>query len=239
MINTLALSFALLSAVQGLAMEHKQDRVEAEVSKTASLDYLIAMPKGYDPDGDPAPLLLFLHGAGERGDDLDKIKLHGPPKMIENGHDFPAIVVSPQCPVGTWWTDHVELLSALLDKLEEQHNIDKDRVYVTGLSMGGYGTFALAAHQPERFAAAVPICGGGSWLEARKLTRLPAWVFHGDADTVIPADESRHMVKYMNARAGEHAKLTIYPGVGHNSWDKAYSDKAMWAWLFEQERRRQ
>lgn len=215
-------------------MEHKQDRVEIEVKETKSLDYLISVPKSYEAQGDAVPLLLFLHGAGERGKDLDKVKMHGPPKMVEQGRDFGAIVVSPQCPAGSWWTDHTVVLIALLDKIEREYNVDKTRIYVTGLSMGGFGTFALAAAQPERFAAAVPICGGGSFGQAKELTKLPMWVFHGDADRVIPVDESTRMVKYMNEAGGKNAKLTIYQGVGHNSWDKAYADEKMWDWLFKQ-----
>jgi len=237
MYKLIALSFALLISFQGYAMTHQEDRIEVEIDKEArSLDYLIALPKVYEKDGDAVPLVLFLHGAGERADNLNQVKKHGPPKMIEKGHDLPAIVVSPQCPAGTWWTAHTGILSALLDKIEREHNVDKDRIYVTGLSMGGYGTFALAAKEPERFAAAVPICGGGTPKQAKALTKLPMWVFHGDADKVIPVDESKRMVKAINQHDGENAKLTIYEGVGHNSWDRAYGDKAMWKWLFEQKR---
>lgn len=217
-------------------MPHQEDRIETKGDKAKALDYLIALPDGYKEDGDAVPVILFLHGAGERGKDLDKVKMHGPPKMIEKGHDFGAIVVSPQCPANTWWTAHTEVLAALLDKIERTHNVDKKRIYVTGLSMGGYGTFALTAHQPERFAAAVPICGGGTPKQAKQLTKMPMWVFHGDADRVIPAEESTRMVKQMNQADGENAKLTVYKGVGHNSWDKAYADEAMWKWLFEQRR---
>lgn len=236
MLKVLALSLALLLPLQGLAMPHQEDRIETEGEKGKSLDYLIAVPDAHDKEGDAVPVLLFLHGAGERGNDLSKLKKHGPPKMVENGHDFGAIVVSPQCPKGTWWTAHTDVLVALLDKIEREYNVDKKRIYLTGLSMGGYGTFALAAKQPERFAAAVPICGGGKDEQAKRLTKLPMWVFHGDADRVIPVKESTRMVELMNKADGKNAKLTIYKGVGHNSWDKAYGDDAMWKWLFEQKR---
>lgn len=236
MLKTLTLSIALFLSFQTVAMPHQEDRVEVEIKKTKSLDYLIALPEGYQKDGEPVPLLLFLHGAGERGKNLDLVKKHGPPKMIEKGHDFGAVVVSPQCPKDTWWTEHTDVLLGLIDKIEKEHNVDKDRIYVTGLSMGGYGTFALAAEAPQRFAAAVPICGGGTRMQAWKLTTLPMWVFHGDADKVIPVEESTRMVSIINQREGKNAKLTIYEGVGHNSWDRAYGDKAMWKWLFEQKR---
>ncbi|MBX2852606.1 MAG: prolyl oligopeptidase family serine peptidase [Phycisphaeraceae bacterium] len=230
----LALSFALLVSFQGLAMTQQEDRVEAE--KTLALDYLIALPEGYDKEGDAVPLMLFLHGAGERGRDLGKVKKHGPPKMIEQGHDFGAIVVSPQCPKDSWWTYEIDALIALIDKIEHAYNVDEKRIYVTGLSMGGYGTFALCARQPERFAAAVPVCGGGELFATWRLTKLPMWVFHGENDRVVPVEESRRMVEIMNRQGGKQAKLTTYPGVGHNSWDKAYSDNTMWRWLLEQKR---
>lgn len=236
MIKTLTLAFALLVPLHCLAVEHKADKIEVEVKETRSLDYLIALPEGYKAEGDAVPLILFLHGAGERGDDLNKVKMHGPPKMVEKGRDFGAIVVSPQCPAGSWWSDETDMLIALLDKIEKDYNVDKNRIYVTGLSMGGYGTFALCAKQPERFAAAVPICGGGLLFDARRLSKLPMWVFHGEADNVVPVEESQRMVKYANERGGKLAKLTTYPGVGHNSWDKAYGDEAMWEWLFAQMR---
>jgi len=234
MLSHYFLSFALLFSSLGMAMNQTEDRIDVEVKRTDTLKYLIAVPDDYKKDGDAVPLILFLHGAGERGDDLKKVKLHGPPKMVEKGHDFGAIVVSPQCPAGSWWTDETDMLIALLDKIEKEYNVDKDRIYVTGLSMGGYGTFALAARQPDRFAAAVPVCGGGMLFDARRLSRLPMWVFHGEDDRVVPVEESRRMVKYANERGGENAKLTLYPGVGHNSWDRTYGDEKMWEWLFEQ-----
>lgn len=234
MTKTLALSFALLFAFQGQAMTNQKDRLEVEQKQ--ALDYLIALPDGYDAEGDAVPVLLFLHGAGERGKDLDKVKMHGPPKMIESGHAFEAIVVSPQCPADSWWSYETDALIALLDKIERAYNVDPKRIYLTGLSMGGYGTFALAARQPERFAAAVPICGGGERYAAWRLNKLPMWVFHGEDDKVVPVEESKRLVEIIKQDGGEKVKMTLYPGVGHNSWDKAYADKAMWKWLFEQRR---
>lgn len=234
MLQILVLSLALSFAFQGFAIEHQEDRVE--VDKTLALDYLIALPKEYDAEREAVPLLLFLHGAGERGKDLDKVKMHGPPKIVEAGRDFGAIVVSPQCPKDSWWTYETDALIALLDKVERDYNVDQKRIYITGLSMGGYGTFALAARQPERFAAVVPICGGGVYFDARRLAQMPTWAFHGEADRVVPVEESKRMIEIMNQQGGKQAKLTAYPGVGHNSWDKAYSDQAMWTWLFEQRR---
>lgn len=218
-------------------MNHTADRIEVEVTSPQGLDYLIHLPIGYEPDGDAVPLILFLHGAGERGDDVADVARHGPPRMVEEGHHFGAVVVSPQCPADQWWPMKTELLLAVLDKVTQRYNIDEDRVYLTGLSMGGYGTFALAAREPERFAACVPVCGGGTYFEARQLVAMPMWVFHGEDDQVVPVSESTRMVDIMNGTRGENARLTVYPGVGHDSWTRAYAEKQMWDWLFQQRRK--
>ncbi len=143
------------------------------------MKYLLQLPNDYDQQ-ESLPVLLFLHGAGERGDNLDLVKKHGPPKLIEAGQEFPFIVVSPQCPEGRWWEPFE--LAALLDEIVEKYKVDQDRIYVTGLSMGGFGTWSLAAYQPKRFAAIVPICGGGEPFTTRLFAKVPAWVFHGAKD---------------------------------------------------------
>ncbi|MFI4860477.1 MAG: prolyl oligopeptidase family serine peptidase [Phycisphaerales bacterium JB063] len=224
------------AAAQDDAPAQTPERIE--VTEEHTLEYLLSIPEAHDADGDPVPVILFLHGAGERGDDLNRVKAWGPPRMIEEGHQFSAIVVSPQCPAGTWWTDHLRTLEALLDHIEATYNVDTRRIYVTGLSMGGYGTFALGARNPERYAALVPICGGGVYFDAMRLSAMPMRVFHGEDDNVVPLEESQRMVRLANSRNGEHAQLTTYPGVGHDSWRQAYADDAMWAWMFEQKRER-
>ena len=154
----------------------KQQAQKLDRTVHVALDYLLYLPKEYSPQ-ESWPVLLFLHGAGERGNDLDRVKVHGPPKLIAAGKDFPMIVVSPQCPSGQWWRPNE--LSTLLDEIVEKYSVDQDRIYVTGLSMGGYGTWALAAYSPERFAALVPICGGGEAFATRRFAHVPVWVFHG------------------------------------------------------------
>ncbi len=140
------------------------------------LNYLLYLPKGYDADAKKEwPLILFLHGAGESGDDLAKVKKNGPPKVVAH-QDLPFVIVSPQSPRMGW---NVDALNGLLDDVIAHHHIDKERVYLTGLSMGGYGTWALAAAHPEKFAAIAPICGGGDPKAASKIKHLPIWVFHG------------------------------------------------------------
>lgn len=215
------------------------ERIEKKVEVTYELDYLIALPKGYDADEEKAwPVVLFLHGAGERGDDLSKVRKWGPPAMIDKGHEFEAIVISPQCPADSWWEAETKALFLLLDQVESRYRVDQDRIYVTGLSMGGYATWAMAGQAPDRFAAAVPICGGGTRWQGRRVGRakLPIWIFHGEADNVVPTDETHQMLKHLKAAGHDEAKVTIYPGVGHNSWSATYGDEAMWTWLFEQRR---
>jgi predicted peptidase len=197
-----------------------------------TMKYLLYLPKDYDQK-DSWPLMLFLHGAGERGDNLDLVKKHGPPKLIEAGKDFPFIVVSPQCPQGRWW-EPVEL-AALLDEIVEKQKVDKDRIWVTGLSMGGFGTWSLAAHQPHRFAALVPICGGGEPITAKLFAYAPAWVFHGGKDTTVPLERSKRMVEAVKASGGS-VKLTVYPDAGHDSWTETYNNPQLYEWLLQQKR---
>src|SRR5262245_60183544 len=168
---TLAAVLALGAAAAARAADTPAQKEKR--SEKAMLNYLLFLPAGYEKSDKPFPLILFLHGAGETGNDLAKVKKHGPPKVVEKKKDFPFIVVSPQAPQRGWRTDQ---LLALLDEVEGQYRVDKDRVYLTGLSMGGYGTWRLAAAAPERFAALAPICGGGDPGSAEKLKGLPIWV---------------------------------------------------------------
>jgi predicted peptidase len=205
---------------------------EADRSGKVQLKYLLHLPKDYDQK-ESWPLLLFLHGIGERGDNLDRVKSHGPPKLIEAGKDFPFIVVSPQCPGDRWWKP--EDLSALLDEIVGKYKVDKDRIYVTGLSMGGFGTWSLAAFSPDRFAALVPICGGGDPDTASKLAHVPIWVFHGAKDSVVPVKRSEEMVTALK-KADGNVKFTVYPEAGHDSWTEAYNSPELYDWLLQQKR---
>ena len=202
-----------------------------QITKAVDLDYLLFLPQGYGRDLEKMwPLILFLHGAGERGDRLELVKKHGPPNLVEQQADFPFIVVSPQCPAGLWWPEKLDDLGALLDEVEARYAVDSRRIYLTGLSMGGYGTWSLAQDQPERFAAIVPICGGGSRALARRLKDLPVWVFHGAKDKTVPLEESEKMVAAIK-RAGGSPRLTIYPDAGHDSWTETYDNPELYEWL--------
>ena len=172
-----------ISAVAQAGTQQPQT-FEKQVVKTLTLKYLLYLPKEYGKEADKKwPVMIFLHGSGERGSDLEKVKAHGPPKLIAAGKDFPFVVVSPQAPLnGKGWD--VETLNGMLDEVMQKYHVDKTRVYLTGLSMGGGGTWSWATSNPERFAAIAPICGFGSPLSTRRLKNVPAWVFHGEKDPV-------------------------------------------------------
>jgi predicted peptidase len=210
----------------------QQKPAELDRAIKVTMKYLIYLPKDYDQK-ESRPLMLFLHGAGERGNNLDLVKTHGPPKLIGAGKQFPFIVVSPQCPNGRWWQS-VEL-ATLLDEIVEKYKVDQDRIYVTGLSMGGFGTWSLAAYQPNRFAAIVPICGGGEVYWADTLAHIPAWVFHGAKDPVVPPERSKKMVEALKKNGGD-PKFAIYPEAGHDSWTEAYNTPELYEWLLQQKR---
>ncbi|MDN5201135.1 prolyl oligopeptidase family serine peptidase [Fulvivirgaceae bacterium BMA10] len=198
------------------------------------VDYFLFLPEGYDQDSEKKwPLMLFLHGAGERGDDLNLVKFHGPPKIVENQKDFPFILVSPQCKAGTRW--YANALSDLLDEVIKKNNVDTDRIYVTGLSMGGYGTWNLATTYPDRFAAIAPICGGGNPKLAKKIKDLPIWVFHGAKDRIVPMSASEEMVKALKEHDSD-VQFTIYPEAGHDSWTETYNNPKLYEWFLQHKR---
>jgi predicted peptidase len=215
-------------------------------TQSLELNYLLFLPAGYSDN--PAkrwPLMLFLHGAGERGNDVWKVATHGPPKNVTNDASFPFILVSPQCPEGSVWT--TEPLLALLDEITQKYAVDARRVYVTGLSMGGYGCWDLVLVYPERFAAAAPICGGGEFIKvllasrekATALKTLGIWAFHGEKDLVVPVEESRRMVDAVKKAGVTDVKLTIYPETQHDSWTETYKNPQLYRWLLEHQRNAQ
>lgn len=201
---------------------------QRNVTTSFSGSYLIYVPEDYGDEERTWPLMLFLHGGGERGADLELVKKHGPPKRIEAGESFPFIIVSPQAPENGWW-DSAYLL-ALLDEIMDTYDVDPNRVYLTGLSMGGYGAWDLATRAPERFAAIAPICGGGFRWMACKMKDIPVWAFHGAQDTVVPIEESEKMVDAINA-CGGNATLTVYPDTGHDAWTETYDNPELYDWF--------
>ena len=217
--------------------QHPQS-LEKEITTIARASYLLYVPEEYAASQDKWPLILFLHGAGERGDNLDKVTIHGPPKLAaKEGKTFPFIIASPQCPGETWWTDvfQIESLNALLDDLVARYRIDEDRIYLTGLSMGGFGTWGLATSYPGRFAAIAPVCGAGNRWSARRIAHIPAWVFHGAKDNVVPVEKSEEMVAALK-KAGADVKFTVYPDAGHDSWTKTYENPELYEWFLKHTR---
>jgi len=197
-------------------------------------DYYVHLPAGYEKD--PArkwPLILFLHGSGERGYDIKSVQDTGLPHDLDRKPDFPFIVIAPQCSPGEWWSP-LEL-NDLLDRVETSYRVDADRVYLTGLSMGGFGSWLLATEYPHRFAAVVPICGGGDPDDVQCIKDLPIWVFHGAKDEAVPVQRSMEMVEALK-KIGGNVKFTVYPEAHHDSWTQAYATPELYDWLLQQRR---
>jgi predicted esterase len=192
--------------------------------------YLSFLPKDYQDGAAAYPLILFLHGSGERGLDVEEVRKHGPHKYLL-AHDNPFIIIEPQCDPGQWW--HACAVDDLLDEVCAKFRVDRERIYLTGLSMGGFGTWATAGESPERFAAAVPICGRGDPREAARMKDLPIWAFHGAKDPTVPVKNSIDMVDALSALGGR-VKLTIYPEAQHDSWTEAYNTPELYQWLLRQ-----
>jgi predicted peptidase len=192
-------------------------------------DFLLFKPTGYT-DGKKFPLIIFLHGSGERGSDIKLVGKHGIPKIAPKKAGFQFIGVSPQClrtSKGGWVTED---LDALLEYVKKKYSIDDKRIYLTGLSMGGFGTWKWAAKKPHLFAAVAPICGGGNPADAAKYGQLPIWNFHGDADKAVNIKKSEVMVEAVRKAKG-NIKYTVYPGVGHDSWTRTYKNPELYNWF--------
>ncbi len=199
----------------------------SQKTKSHTAGYLLFLPRNYTPQSKPWPLLIFLHGSGERGDNLELVKRHGPPKIVATKPDFPFVVVSPQCPKDKRFDPG--LLLALLDDLHAKHNIDSKRIYVTGLSMGGSGTWAVANVAPDRFAAIVPICGTAP-IDQKRFLRLPTWVTVGGRDKTSLVKSLQKTVSELRGK-GAPIRFTLYPRLGHNCWDATYGDPKLYSWL--------
>jgi predicted peptidase len=220
--------------------------------KDIALPYRLLVPRNYDPRR-AYPLVIFLHGAGERGGDNAKPLIAGVgPWARELSRQRPSFVVVPQCPEGNQWVDTPWALGSyavdkvtiskplaavvqIAEALRREFHIDGRRVFVTGLSMGGFGTWDLLMRYPQVFAAGMPVCGAGDPTHAARLQRVPVWAFHGSADPVVPVEGTRAMVRALRA-AGAKVRYTEYAGGAHNVWDKAYGNQAALLWLLGQRR---
>lgn len=238
-----SIAIALCAVTIGSAMD--QDLVSGKPSAGQQVEqlpgdtdlplpYLIYLPKDYDADADKNwPLVLFLHGRGESNGPLNLVAKWGPPKFAARGDDLPFILISPQCPRSGFWSDETRQtqLDQLLDHVTQQYRVDTNRTYLTGLSMGGYGSWTLAANHPTRFAAVAPICGGGDPKDAAKLVDIPMWVFHGDQDKAVPLSKSVEMVEAIRNAGGKKIRFTTLEHVGHNSWSSAYALPELFDWM--------
>ncbi len=201
--------------------------------KFRNMRYLISLPADYQSDTtNKWPLLIFLHGSREAGSDLSKVAENGPPKLIREGKKLPFIVVSPQLNFGQFWDP--ELIYILIKKISHTYKVDENRIYLTGLSMGGFGTWFTAMRYPRLFAAIVPVCGGGNPKQAWKIRHLPVWIFHGAKDPTVSLSHSANMaaalLQYKNAA------FTIYPEAGHDSWTETYNNDSVYTWLLSHKR---
>lgn len=202
------------------------------VLRKRGYNYLLYLPHGYE-EKDHWPLILFLHGAGERGDDLHMVASHGIARVVEEKEEFPFVTVSPQCPAERGWD--TEKLRDLLMEILESPKIDLSRIYLTGLSMGGYGAWAMAISYPEIFAALAPVCGGGDSELVYRIKDLPVWVFHGAKDRVVPLRESQIMVDALR-RYSSNMRFTVYADAGHDSWTATYNNPELYQWFLSHKR---
>jgi len=219
-----------------------------------SLPYLLYIPKSYDC-GEMYPLMVFLHGAGERGNDNQAQLTHGLQDMFNDPASpvYDCIIIAPQCPTNSQWvltpwaegnyliyntpeSRELECVCELMDEITDCYNVDTDRVYITGLSMGGFGTWDLLARHGARFAAGMPVCGGGDPTYAKLLSRIPIRTFHGSDDPVVPANGTRQMYAAVRRAGGELIDYTEFDGEGHGIWGDVYSDRDNVDWLFRQSR---
>jgi len=208
-------------------------QLERFIENLKNLRYLISIPDGYGKDTVLKwPVLLFLHGSNEMGNDLLKVNENGPPKLIKEGKKLPFIVISPQLRYFQFWNP--DLLMNLLKKISSEYRVDEDRLYLTGLSMGGFGTWYTAMKYPDLFAAIAPVCGGGNPKDAWKIRHLQVWIFHGAKDHTVPLSRSVEMasslVQYGNLR------FTIYPEADHDSWTETYSNDSLYTWFLSHRR---
>jgi len=197
--------------------------------------YLLDIPE-QSPGPSGYPLILFLHGSAERGDDLELVKRYGPHRFLSNASDFPFVLLSPQCSADDHW--HSRPLVRLIDKISNEIEIDTNRIYLTGLSMGGTGVWNLATLAPEKFAAIAPICGRykDDLKELEKLKDLPVWIFHGRLDDVVPIRESERIVDTLNSFGAVEVRFTVYPEAGHDAWSDTYSNEKLYTWLLQHSR---
>ncbi|MFT5383781.1 MAG: putative peptidase [Saprospiraceae bacterium] len=262
--KALLFCFLIVFFSNGIFAQEKNEETGKYLFKTyekenKKLNYRILFPPGFDQN-QSYPLVVFLHGAGERGADNKAQLIHGSQLFLDSIEKYPAIIIFPQCPKADYWanlsrpdrggrerifTFHkgqeakptLTLVMNLMDEMIEKNYIDQDRIYITGLSMGGMGVWELLWRMPEKIAAALPICGGGLREKAKEMINIPIWVFHGVQDDVVHPRYSVTMTKAVQA-AGGKAKISLYPNAKHNSWDLAFKEPKFLSWMFSKRRKK-
>lgn len=223
------IGFVLFALMFGLCSNAQQKAYTIKVKNQSEMNYLLYQPKEMDGE---APLLVFLHGGGEGGNNIEAVKKNGPPKLIEEGREFPFYVLSPQNPYEKgFWDDRAVM--ELVNKIVKKYNIDKKRIYLSGLSRGGYGAWRLAMNNPDSFAAMIVVCAASSpTVYANWIKDIPVWMFHGEKDNVVPVSESIQMKEAL-MNVGADVKLTLYPEAGHDAWTETFNNEKVFDWLLE------
>lgn len=223
---------ALLFSFIFFAQTTVNGKIKTEIIQKHELGYALHIPAEIK---EKKPLLIFLHGSGEKGTDIEKVKIHGPFKYLKD-HKLDAYVLAPQCPEGEEWD--TEVLYRLIVKIEKENNIDSDKIYVTGLSLGGWGTWNLAFAHPDKFAAIVPISGFVDLIQLEqtcKIAKIPTRIFHGLMDDVVSIDYAITIYKELK-KCNSNVELTIFDDAGHDSWSRVYDNQKIYDWMFKQVR---
>lgn len=224
------LAIALLGSLVSFAQTEVNGKIETKIVTQKELNYALHIPENTK---DKKPLILFLHGSGEKGNDIEKVKVHGPFKYLKT-HTLDAYVLAPQCPENEYWDS--EVLYRLILKIQKEYNVDPNRIYLTGLSMGGWGAWNLAFEHPETFAALVPIAGFVDrvpMIENCKIATIPIRIFHGLLDDVVDVNYSITIYKKLKS-CNSDIKLTIFDDANHDSWTRVYDNKEIYDWMFQQ-----
>lgn len=234
--TAVALQPWLWSDLAHSAPSRQEVRTLEATGSVAKLTYLTFLPEDYHSTDEPRPVILFLHGASQRGSNVEDVKTTGLPDILERQGPF--VVVAPQCPKGLRWTSPSveQALLAVLDEVGKSYHVDADRVYVTGLSLGGFGTWGLAMRDPKRFAAVAPVCGGANPGRACVLTDTSVWIFHGARDTGVRPERSRAMYEALKA-CGADVQFTLYPHAGHDAWTDTYRNPDLYEWFLSHRRK--
>lgn len=223
----------IIISLLGMIMSIPSTAQQTEQKFVKETKYLLYLPEGYYADTTKKwPLMLFLHGAGEVGDDLEKVKKYGPPELVAQGKTFPFIIISPQAQTYGWRPGE---MMDLMGNIIKNYKVNVEKIYATGLSMGGYGVWSLAEKYPNVFAAIAPIAGGGDTSKLHLLRHLPVWCFHGGKDQIVPVSESESMMRELQ-KDNTISKFTVYPQWYHDSWIPAYQNDSLFTWLLSHKR---